>query len=317
MKRAKEPKRSNARRFDAAVDLFKSALAMNPDSPELLNDLGYAEAYRGNLDGARSALERYRALQPNQPNALDSLGEVHFMAGRFADAEKYFVDAQRMQPDFLGGVELLKAAQARYLAGNRAGADELYAQFDQFRRQGGDALANIRRAEWLRITGRAQEAVAAAEAASSGPNPDLAAYALAHLSLWAMDSGDRAKAADLAGRASQTARNPNVQRLAAMCRLITAPQPQMPELAQAYASLFAKDAAKAAAVLKPLYDRSPPASDGDIRALYAWALADSGNTAEARRLVERYFIPMGAGEEPLFTTEVFPHFVALRTNLIK
>jgi tetratricopeptide (TPR) repeat protein len=307
----------NARRFDSAAELFKNALAIEPNSSTLLNELGYAEAYRGKLDAATAALERYRVLEPNQPNALDSLGEVHFIAGRFADAERYFLDAQRMQPGYLGGSELLKAAQARYLAGDRGGADALYAQFDQFRRGAHDPLADIRKAEWLHITGRATEAVQTAQAASAGPNPDLAAYALCHLSLWAMDSGDKGKAADFSARAIEAAQNPGVRNISALCRLIAAPVAQMPELAQAYSSLFAKDAAKAAAVLKPMYDRTPTMVDGEVRTLYAWALADSGQTAEARRLVERYYIPMGAAGEALFTTEAFPHFVALRTKLVK
>lgn len=306
----------NARNFTAAADLLKTAVAIEPENISLLNQLGYAEAYRGDIDDARRTLERYRALQPSQPNPLDSLGEVHFFSGRFADAEKYFLEAQKIQPGFLGGVELLKAAQARYMQGNTAGADQLYSQFDSLRRQAGDPLADVRRAEWLYVSGRRAEALSAAQAAARSPNSDVAAYALCHLALWTMDSGDRNAAAAFAKQAAQQARGPSVQRLAAMCGFISGAvaegsQPA-PDFARAYASLFAHDAQRAAALLKPLYERTSPTTDGEIRTLYAWALVDSGHPDQARPLLERYPLPLGTSDEALFMTQAFPRFVALR-----
>ncbi len=307
----------NAHRYDAAADLSKSAVAIDPDNATLLNDLGYAESYRGNLDGARSALERYRALQPTQANPLDSLGEVYFAAGRFAEAEKYFLDAQRLDPTFLGGIELEKAALARYLQQNRNGADELYAQFDKLRRSRQDAAIDVRKAEWLAITGRAAEGLAVAETAARSANSEVAAYALCHLSLWAADAGDFTKAAALALRASQMARTPAILSIATLCRLIADParknDPTVPPLARAYASLFTKDAANAVVLLKPMYDQSSPGNDGDIRTLYAWALSETGRRAETSELLKRYFIPIGAGDDTILTTHAFPHFVSLRS----
>ena len=114
------------------------------------------------------------------------------------------------RPDRLRAiVELLKAAQARFLQGNLAGADDFYSQFENLRRTQRDPLVDIRKAEWLYVTGRKAQAIAAAEAASRGTNSEINAYALCHLSLWAVDSGDRAKAADLVARAAQ-ARCPGI-----------------------------------------------------------------------------------------------------------
>lgn len=306
----------SAHRFDGAVDLLKSATAIDPENAVLWNELGYAESYRGNLAGAAAALEQYRKLQPNQANALDSLGEVHFFAGRFGDAAKYFLDADRLQPGLFGGAEFLKAAQARYLEGNKNDADTLYARFDQSRRSAGDVSADIRKARWLYITGRRADAIALAEASAKSTNPDLAAYAECHLSLWALDAGDRASAQAHAAAAAKSTRNPSMAQYAALCRYLSDPsgQPATP-LAQGYASLFAKNAGSAVTLLKPLYDQSQPANDGDVRALYAWALVDAGRRDEARPLLQRYYIPLGATDDALLSSQIFPRFVALRSAI--
>ncbi len=312
----------NQRRFASAADLFKSALALDPDNAGLLNELGYSESYKGNLDGARSALERYRAVMPHDPNSMDSLGEVHFFAGRFVEAERYFLEAQKLSPGFRGGVELLKAAQARFLGGNLNGADELYSQYDQLRRKAGDPLVDTRKAQWLYITGRQKQAMAAAEAAANGRNAEVNAYALCHLSLWAIDAGDKAKAADLAGRALQ-ARSPLVQRLAALCRAIASPgetpaglDPVLREVARGYAALLNQDPNQAASVFGTLYRQTQPPVDGDVRTLYAWALAESGKRDEARQLLQRYYLPMGSSDEAMLPTFTFPRFLALRSALL-
>ncbi len=303
-----------ARRFPSAVELYRRALSIEPANAAVLNELGYAEVYNGNLEGARQALERYRAIQPDDPNALDSLGEAHFTAGRFAEAEKYFLEGQRMAPRFQGGVDLLKGAQARFLQGNLSGADELYSQFEKSR--GGDPVAGLRRAQWLFLTGRAAQAMAAAEAASKGPNPEMNAYAFCHLALWSMDLGDRAKASGYAAQAAQ-ARSPAIRRLAALSVAEAGGDVPGPvgDLGRAMAELYARNAAAAVPTLALLYERSQPTIDGEVRTLYAWALADSGKRAEAKLLVTRYFQPLGLQEDSLLAATLFPRFLALRKSL--
>src|SRR5260370_5212451 len=100
-------------------------MAIDPANAVALNGLGYAEAEAGNLDAAKKALENY-ARQPNQEtNALDSLGEVHFMNGRLAQAEKYFSQVTAPDPRFLAGAALMKAAYAHWLTGDLPVADSL------------------------------------------------------------------------------------------------------------------------------------------------------------------------------------------------
>ena len=73
-------------------------------------------------------------------NALDSLGEAMFLNGRFAEAEKAFLDAYRKTPAFLQNAELWKAAHARWFSGDLAGADELMAQYMTARRRAGEGV---------------------------------------------------------------------------------------------------------------------------------------------------------------------------------
>ncbi len=311
-----------SRRFSSAVYVLKNAAAIEPENPALLNDLGYAEAYNGNLDGAVSTLERYQKLEPSQANPLDSLGEVNYFAGNFKEAEKYFLQVHAGNPAFQGGVALVKAASARFLAGDRDGAAKLFAQFETLRRGANDPLIDIRKAQWLWATGDPARAEAAARVATQSGNTEVVAYALCHLSLWALDRGDRTQAAALASQAGTTARSPRIQSLAALCATAAGlPAPaglgaNLRDVGRGYASLYAKQPAEAAPLFKQVYEKSSPASDGEFRTLYAWALEQAGNHDAARPLLERYYFPIGSSDESLLSSQTFPHFVALRRALI-
>ena len=60
--------------------------------------MGYAAGQAGDLDAAMSALRRYAALRPNEPNPLDSMGDVNLSAGRFADAENFYLQSAQEGP---------------------------------------------------------------------------------------------------------------------------------------------------------------------------------------------------------------------------
>ncbi len=79
---------------------------------------------------------------------------MYFVNGRFADAEKYFLEAHDSNPGFLAGADLFKAAYARWLAGDLKGADAIMARYLDFRRQARDSLIAWREASWDYATGR-------------------------------------------------------------------------------------------------------------------------------------------------------------------
>ena len=97
-----------AHRYDEAVVWYRKATSLDPSNGPTWNQFGYAEAYRKNLQGARSALLEYARLAPRDSNPLDSLGEVHYYLGDFRDAEQYFLQAYDKAPSFLAGLNSIR-----------------------------------------------------------------------------------------------------------------------------------------------------------------------------------------------------------------
>ncbi len=167
-----------ARDFAGAAAEYRKLLAMNPDDAAAMNSLGYAEGFAGNLDAARQAFESYGNQPGQKANSLDSIGEVYFANGKFAEAEKTFLEAHQSAPAFLGGVDLWKAAYAQWLAGDLKGADAIAAQYLKFRRT--DPAVDWREAVWLYSTGRRDQAIEKLKAAP----PNLSGLVARQLAIW-------------------------------------------------------------------------------------------------------------------------------------
>lgn len=174
----------NARHFREAAADDRELVKLEPANRNALNLLGYAEAFAGDLDAARKSFEEYGREPGQQSNSLDSLGEVYFMRGKFAEAEQYFTEAHQSNPSLLAGEDLLKAAYAHWLAGDTAiraagrgaasgtdvaGADRLMAKFLEYRRNQKEPLVAWREASWLYATGRPEQAVAKMAAVPNRP----------------------------------------------------------------------------------------------------------------------------------------------------
>jgi tetratricopeptide (TPR) repeat protein len=69
--------------YDRSRQMMEKIVEIDPNFPPALNMLGYTYVETGDPDPAKaiSSLKRYAALQPNQPNPEDSLGEVLRFAG--------------------------------------------------------------------------------------------------------------------------------------------------------------------------------------------------------------------------------------------
>jgi tetratricopeptide (TPR) repeat protein len=147
-----------ARNFQASADLYRKLLAADPSNAAAMNALGYAQGYLGDVDAARKTFEEY-GKQPNSAvNSHDSLGEVYFMNGRFADAEQEFNRAIALDPNFLRGAPIVKAAYAHWLAGDLAGADGIFQRYVTAVGKSNAPLALWRQASWLYATGRREQA---------------------------------------------------------------------------------------------------------------------------------------------------------------
>ncbi len=149
-----------ARRYSTAADYYRRVLAIDPRNVDALNSLGYAQGENGDLEAAKKTFEAYGQMPNQADNALDSLGEVYFMNGHFADAEKYFGQVSARDPNFLKGAPLAKAAYAHWLSGDLAGADALMQKYLAFLSKQNDPLAVWREAVWFYATGRREQAMA-------------------------------------------------------------------------------------------------------------------------------------------------------------
>jgi tetratricopeptide (TPR) repeat protein len=311
-----------AHSYRSAAAFYQQAVERDPANIALLNQLGYLRSWAGDLDGAVEALSRYQRLRPNDANPFDSLGDAYYYRGHFAKAEKAYLEAYAKEPGFLGGGELSKAAWARLLQGNLAGADSMFDRFLEARKANGDPLVELKRAEWEYLTGRRAEAVArlARLAPAAGP---AASPAWSQLSIWALESGDRERARQYAAQAGADV-------LGVMCRLFAEPPvsaaewsgrvarlfPEGPlrRYALAYALLLAKNYAAAIGPLEELYRGTQPLSPEWPAVPLASALIESGRYDRVPELLAGNPPPDPTGAQPLLSLS-FPRVFFLRALL--
>ncbi|MGB3627075.1 MAG: tetratricopeptide repeat protein [Henriciella sp.] len=78
---------------------LKTAKALNPTSPDVLNYLGYSWVDRGlNLDAGLDLIRRALALRPQSGAITDSLGWAYYKIGRYEDAIIYLERAAELEP---------------------------------------------------------------------------------------------------------------------------------------------------------------------------------------------------------------------------
>jgi hypothetical protein len=320
-------------RLEPAVNWYRRALTLEPESGDLWNMLAYAEAQRGAFDAARRSISEYARLAPEDPNAPDSAGEIDFLAGDFTGAERGFLAASQRNATWAGGGPLLKAAHARAMTGDLAGADALFGRYLELRKTLQDPLLAFRHAQWEFVTGRRRQALERLESFRAAGGGDLAAHAAAQLAVWRRQTGDRAGARRSALEAGKLAAAPAERRLAAVVGLVTEPpapaaewavraerafgQPSEAVLKQhalAYALLLEGHYREAAVLLKQMIRRTSPTAAGDLCILAAWALIESGQTEEARGFARLYPLPETQGE-PAFGSLVMPRVLLLRSQL--
>ena len=83
---------------EAEIDL-KAALALQPESADILNYLGYSWIDRNmNLDEGLELIRKAVALRPNSGYIVDSLGWAHYRLGHYDRAVIYLEDAVGLTP---------------------------------------------------------------------------------------------------------------------------------------------------------------------------------------------------------------------------
>jgi tetratricopeptide (TPR) repeat protein len=157
------------REFALAEADYRKILATAPESLNTWNQLGYALGFQGKIAEAQAAFSEYGKQPGREPNSVDSLGEVYFMNGKFADAEKAFLRAHAPTPS---SADFRKAAYAHWLGGDLPGADKIFLQYLKAIAKGplhGGAFPAWQMASWDFTTGRMEKAVADLPSKSAFP----------------------------------------------------------------------------------------------------------------------------------------------------
>ncbi len=320
--------------LDAAAHSYRDAAAFcqkaferEPANVLLLNQLGYLRAWAGDLDGAVEALERYRSLRPTEANPIDSLGDVYYWFGRFAEAERAYREAYSKDPSLEGGAELYKVAWARLMQGDLNAADAAFAEFLQARKTAGDSLVEYRQAQWEYLTGRHREAAARLDRFASSARPGEAAVSYAQLAVWAVEGRDRRRAGEYA--AKSTAAGP----IGLLARFLAQPSTSAAEWsaratgafpapaqvglrreALAYALLSSQEFAAAVGPLQEIYDTTQPSATVWPAVPLASALIRSGQFERVTPLLLGNPAPNPAAEGPLGSL-AFPRVLDVRATL--
>lgn len=96
-------------RLDEARELIEKAIALAPDDASIIDSLGWVQYRLGNNPSAVQNLERAYHLRGDAEIAVH-LGEVLWVTGHHEEAEKYWKEADRKEPDN----EVLRATLARF-----------------------------------------------------------------------------------------------------------------------------------------------------------------------------------------------------------
>lgn len=322
-----------AHRYPRAAEAYRQAVALQPDNADFWNQLGYAAAYAGDAAGAAGAIDHYRKLMPDSSNPLDSLGDVNLIAGHLSEAEEYYRQAAKKNPEFFAGLDFLKAAMAHLMTGDVAGADALAQQYFAARAAAKDPLLDYRKAQWAWIGGRRKDACRQMEqlahASENGATRNVAAHAYAELAVWTLMLGNRESAAEFARKAGELATPASVVQATLARFLSQSPAPPgewqaragalvhdraqmlIAQMALADALLLGKEFPAALPVLRQMYDAGNPTAGEGLPVLLAWASVETGQIPEAAGLL-RSNPPLSDAGLSWSTSLYFPRIFYLR-----
>jgi tetratricopeptide (TPR) repeat protein len=267
---------------------------------------------------------------------LDSQGDVNLILGHLPEAENLYLEASRKDPNFLGSLDLLKAAYARLVSGDIAGADGLFARYVQARAAAKDPLLPYRQAEWDWVAGRRKPAIARLEeiarANESGAGREQASRAYTELALWHLALGNRETAASMGGRAI-AASLPANGASAYFARFLAQPDAspaewetragrffqnpavsQLKQFALACALLYGKHFEAAVPVVQQVEQAGSIANDPILPVLRAWTLVETSHPSEAASFLRWNPVPPPTGFGGFWTLG-FPRIFYLRAAL--
>ncbi len=253
-----------------------AAIAKLSNDPAVMRALAESETNARHFDAAIAAYQNFLAENPDDTGALLSLGYAQALAGRLDAAKETFEKYGKQRGQETNSLDSL--GEAYFMNGRFAEAEKYFLAAHQSNPaflNGGEQM-KAAYAHWL--AGDLKGADAMAEKYFRDPWREAS---------WLYSTGRREQA---------------------IAKLQSIPDRRLAERQLAVWNTALPSDLEA---LKNRYERTPPAADGQIRAFYAAALAKAGKKAEARKLVERWPLPLEQGD-PLAESLVFPIFLELR-----
>jgi len=102
--------------LDLAIHHYESALALEPDRPDVLRNLGLAFAAKGEVDLARATYQRAFAQTPSDPVLLKNMGELWYLMRNMEGAAELYRAAVRQDACLVSaslGLSTVLQAQGR------------------------------------------------------------------------------------------------------------------------------------------------------------------------------------------------------------
>jgi hypothetical protein len=296
--------------------------------PGLINLKAYALMFAGDEKGAMDAVHEYQKAVPQDPNSVDSEGDIRYFFGHFAEAEKLYLAADAKDPQFNQMGELWKAARTHLMTGDVAVATQLFNRYREQHEKAKDLTLPLRAAEWQFLTGDRNGALTAMRAvATDARNNGIKNLALTQSAIWELQLGLRADAMKDSETVLKSGQNADLipaaivrfssvepksvaeQRARAERSFSGSGGAQISPLAVAYSLIFAKRYADAAPLWKELYEKANPA-DSTVRGIYALSLEQSGHAAEAASLLKNMPAPAIALAPSFESLYLTPHNTA-------
>ncbi len=318
-----------AKKFADAIKTYRTALKLEPANVVLWNSLAYAQAYSGDSTGALSSVEAYRKLAPNDANVDDTLAEIHFLFGRFAEAERSFLEANRRNQALVNGQEFYRAAVAAFLAGNSKSAAEHLQEYVAVLQTAKDPLIAVRKAIWAYQTGD-QSAFSQLQNFAVRKDSPAEAASVAHsqLAIWLLDSDQREKAREEVSKAAALAATPASRNFAAVSGFLAGPKASVSEWrlraeraapAQlalqrqvlGYALLLSRQYADAVLVWKSTYDEAALDAMGEAKVFLAYSYRKAGRNAEVAELMKTGILPPKS-LDPGVPSLLVPYYLSIR-----
>jgi tetratricopeptide (TPR) repeat protein len=90
-----------AREYEKAIEELTAAVQIDPRFGPAYNMMGYCYSALGKFDDAEESLQKYAELLPNNPNPLDSYGEILLKQGKYDASIEAYNKALSLDPKYL------------------------------------------------------------------------------------------------------------------------------------------------------------------------------------------------------------------------